>query len=428
MARPVGAYEPVLESGIGVASAAPRERALASNVVWLLGSNVIYAGSQWGAVVALAKFAPAASLGYFGLALAVTNPIVLVTGFSLKAFQSTDVLGRYRFADYVNLRLMANVVAGALVAAILALGVVAGDAARVLVPTALAKLADATSETCYGVAQKHDRMRYVAVSKAVRGACGLTALALVVAWGGSVVTGAWALAATWTVFLFVLDFPVAGSLEPVLGWPAPAVLWRLAKETAPLGGVSGIVALTDSLPRYLVQLAAGATAVGYYTALSSLRPVVSQFTAAVGNASAPRLGWAIASTNPARYRTLVRRLLAVACAASAGLALAAVLGGREFLRLAYTEDYGQYWTTFALIAVAAGFGVVSTVTYFGLVAARRLRLLLAMQCVELAVSGVVGFALIGRLGLDGAALGAALGAATMAAMGAWALLRLEDRR
>jgi O-antigen/teichoic acid export membrane protein len=241
------------------------------------------------------------------------------------------------------------------------------------------------------------------------------------------VTGAWALAAAWIVFLVVLDFPIGGSLEPVFARPSASILWRLARETAPLGGVSGIVALTDSLPRYLVQLAAGASAVGYYTALSALRPVVSQFTAAIGNASAPRLGWAITSTNPARYRTLVRRLLLVACAASAGLALAAVLGGREFLRLAYTEDYGAYWTTFALIALAAGFGVINTVTYFGLVAARRLGLLLAMQCVELAVSGVVGFVLIPRLGLDGAALGAALGAATMAVMGARVLLRLERR-
>ena len=51
-------------------------------------------------MVALAKLGAPVSLGYFGLALAVTNPVVLVTGFSLKVYQSTDVLRRWAFADY----------------------------------------------------------------------------------------------------------------------------------------------------------------------------------------------------------------------------------------------------------------------------------------------------------------------------------------
>src|SRR5207249_11771879 len=118
---------------------------------------------------------------------------VLVTGFALKAYQSTDVLGLYAFSDYVNLRMAANVVAGAMVGIIIVLGVVAGTAGAVLVPVVVAKLADATSETCYGVAQKHERMRFVAIAKMLRGALGLAGLALVIVLGGSVVRVAWAL-------------------------------------------------------------------------------------------------------------------------------------------------------------------------------------------------------------------------------------------
>jgi O-antigen/teichoic acid export membrane protein len=421
------AYDPALGTPVSLEAVGVREQALATNVLWLLASQVIYAGCQWGTVVALAKFGPPASLGYFGLALAVTNPIVMTTGFSLKAYQSTDVLGRYRFADYVNVRFGANLVAGAVIAAIVAAGAVDPAAAAVLVPVAIAKLSDATSEVCYGLAQKHERMRFVAISKAVRGALGLAALAVVVAFGGTVVEGTWALAAAWTAFLFVIDFRVAGSLEPVLGRLDLPVAWRLVRETAPLGGVTGVSAMIQSVPRYLLQLTEGAVAVGYYTALSSLGPVLSHFAGALGNASAPRLGWAMA-TDAARYRTLVRRLLATAALASLLLALLAAAGGREFLSLAYTADYGDYLSTFVLIALAAGIGLVNTVAYYGLVAARRLGELLAMQCLGLVVTGVAGAALIPRFGLEGAALGAALGAAAMAAVGARALLRVGGRR
>ncbi|HJQ85000.1 MAG TPA: oligosaccharide flippase family protein [Candidatus Binatia bacterium] len=416
-----GTYGPALGTAAAPIASYRLRGPLATNFVWLVASNVAYAACQWGAVVALAKFAPPAALGYFGLALAVTNPIVLTTGLSLKAYQSTDVLGRYRFSDYVNLRLATNLVSGALIAAVAVIGLVSGPAAAVLIPVAVAKLSDATSETCYGLAQKHDRMRFVAISKTARGALGLAALAAVVILGGSVSEGAWALAAAWTIYLLLIDLRMAASLEPILGRPQLAVLWRLVRETAPLGGVCGVIALTQSVPRFLLQLTQGAAAVGYYTALAALGTVLSHLAGAAGNAAAPRLGWAVAS-DTARYRGLVRSLLGISAVASLVLVLLALVGGDEFLRLAYTEDYGAYWSTFLLIALAAGFGIVNTVVYFALVAVRRLTALLAIQSVGLVVTAVAGAVLIPTWGLDGAAFGAVVGTAVMAAIGVRALV------
>jgi O-antigen/teichoic acid export membrane protein len=429
MGQAASVPEPALvgdEAALRPAIEVARHGRLAANVLWLLGSNVLYAGCQWGAVVALAKLAPPASLGYFGLALAVSNPVVLVTGFSLKAYQSTDVLGRYRFTDYVNLRLLANVVAGGIIGAIAAASVLGGPEVAVLIPVAFAKLSDATSETCYGLAQKHGRMRFVALSKTTRGAAGLAALVVVVALGGTVAHGAWALALTWAMFLLAVDFQAARSLEPVLGRSGLPTLARLARETAPLGAVSGVEALTQSLPRYLLQMSRGAAAVGYYTALSSVVPALAQLAGAVGNGAAPSLGWTV-SSDAARYRLLVRRLMAAGVVTSALLVAGAVLVGRPFLSLAYAQDYAVHHTTFVLVVLAGGFAVVNQVSYFALVAARRLGLLLGIQCLGLLVTALGGLLLVGSLGLIGVATGAALGAATMAALGAWALLLQRGR-
>jgi O-antigen/teichoic acid export membrane protein len=425
MHEPARAYDPGVIEVAGT-SAEPHQRALATNALWLLVSNFAYAGCQWGTVVVLAKLAPAASLGYFGLALAITNPIVMVTGSALKAYQSSDVLGRYRFADYVNIRLIANVVAGAAIACVVAAGIVGHDAIAVLVPIAVAKIADATSETCYGVFQKHDRMNYVAVSKTFRGVLGLVAMTAAVASGGSVVAGAWALAIAWSVFVVAGDLWFANRLEPALGRPRPAVLRRLAMETAPLGGIGGVMAMTQAVPRYLLELTQGAAAVGYYTALSSLIPIVSYFGGALGNASAPRLGWAMAS-NQAGYHRMSRRLVGSALLASLLIGFLAMVGGRPFLRIAYTENYAAYWSTFVLLALTAGLGLVNSATYYALIAARRSGLLLAIQCLGLAVTACVGYVLIPRLGLEGAALGAATGAVLMATIGARLLLRGSSR-
>jgi len=173
--------------------AAPARGSLARGALWLLASHVSYAACQWAALAALAKLGSAASLGHFGLALAVATPVVMVTGFALRTVQATDVHRRYAFSDYLSVRLIANLIAAAIMGAV-ALAAFERAAGAILIPIGVAKLADATSETCYGLAQRHDRLRFVALSKATRGALGLMALVAVVGLGGTLEQGAWALA------------------------------------------------------------------------------------------------------------------------------------------------------------------------------------------------------------------------------------------
>jgi O-antigen/teichoic acid export membrane protein len=383
-------------------------------------SNLLYSVFQWATVVALARVG-VTSLGQFGVALAVATPVVLVTGFALRAYQATDVVERYAFVDYLALRLVANVVAAVILAAIAAATLDAATTA-ILVPLAVAKLAEATSETCYGLAQRHDRMSFVALSKMVRGGLGLAAMVAVVVWGRTVADGMWALAAVWTAFLLLVDLPVARTIEPILGWSRVTTLRNLAVDTAPLGAVSGALALTQSLPRYLLEMTHGTAAVGYYTALASVVPAVSQLGAAVGPAAAPRLGWA-AVGDVARYRARVGRLVAASAITTIALTVGAVVVGRPFLVIAYGRDYAAYHGTFVLTMLAAGFGVLTTLTTFAFVAVHRLGLQLAIQCLGLAVTGLAGIVLIPALGVPGGALAVAAGGAAMAALSIYLLMK-----
>ena len=386
---------------------------LAGSALWLLSSNVLYQASQWGAVVALAKLGAPAALGHLGLALAVATPAVQMSSFGLRAYQATDVLRRYAFAEYLNLRLLANVVVAVVIGAVAAAGLVESTAVAILIPIGLAKLVEATSENCYGLLQRHDRMRFVAVSRVVRGALGLVALVTVVALGGTLAAGAWALAGAWAAFLLAVDLPAAGALEPMLAWPRAARLWRLARESAPLGAVSGVFALSQSVPRYVLATTQGAAAVGYFTALAAVVPAVAQLSTAVCHAAAPRLGWR-AVQDVRRFRNLVVQLLGAAAAASLLLVLGAVLGGRTFLTLAYAPDYAAHQTTFVLVVVAGGLAVVNEVLQFALLAVRRMAAQLAVQCLGLVTTVVVGVLLIPHLGLPGAGIAALLSGGAMA--------------
>jgi len=408
--------QPELSAGTG------SRTTFATGALWLVASNAAFSACQWATLVGLAKFGSVSTVGHFGLALAVVTPIVMVTGLSLKAVLATDVHRRFAFTDHLNLRLLVDLVAGGLV--VLVSWAVGGPGAAVVVPVGIAKLAEATSETCYGLAQRHDRMVYVGCSKAVRGALGFGGLVATLAGGGSLTNGAWVLALVWIAFLVAVDLPVARTMEPILARSRAGTLWRLARESAPLGGVNGLMAVTDALPRYLLQLWSGAAAVGYFTALSSVAPALWQLAAAVGNAAAPRLGWA-ATGDAERFRRLVTRLLALAGIAGVALALGAAVVGRPFLVAAYAADYATHHAAFVVVMVGAGLGVANTIGYFALVASRQTRAQLAFHCVRFSVTAAAGALLVPTFGIMGAAVASALGTATLTVATARTLLGRE---
>jgi O-antigen/teichoic acid export membrane protein len=388
---------------------APVPATLAGSALWLLSSNLVYAACQWGTIVGLAKLGAPVSIGLLGLALAIATPVVMVTGFGLRAVQATDVVQRYSFAEYLQLRMGANLLAAVVIAGAALFHVLEPAAIAILVPIGVAKIAEATSETCYGLAQRHQRMQFVAISRVARGALGLVALLAVVGFGGTLAYGAWALAAAWTAFLLLVDLPVAGMLEPPFGRVRRDAVVRLARESAPLGGVNGLFAACQSAPRYLLELSHGAIAVGYFTALAAITPALTQLAAAVGNAAAPHLGEQLAG-DARHYRRLVVELMLAACALGAVLVGGAALAGRPFLTLAYTADYAAYHLTFVIVVAAAALTVVNEVFYYALIATRRPKAQLGLECLALAVTVAGGLLVIPRFGVPGAATVALAGA------------------
>jgi O-antigen/teichoic acid export membrane protein len=265
-------------------------------------------------------------------------------------------------------------------------------------------------------------MRFVALSQAARAALGLGALVGIVSLGGTLAEGTWALAAVWAAILLAVDLPAAHALEPALARPHAARLWALVRECAPLGVLFGLSAVKEGLPRYLLQASQGAAAVGYFTALAAIGPLIGQLASAVGHGAAPRLGWN-ATGDMRRYRALVARLLGGAFLLTLVLTAGAAAVGRPLLTVVYAPDYAAYTTTFVLLVVAGGLSLVNAVAYFALLALRRRGLLVAFQSIGLLVTAVTGLWLVPRFGVGGAAMAAALGTAAVAALSARVLLR-----
>src|SRR5439155_21545021 len=183
----------------------PRRLTLRANFLWTLAGNVIYATCQWGILVALAKLGTPQMVGEFALALAVTAPILIGAGLSLRSVQATDALGEYEFRDYFSLRLLTSAAAVLAVAGVVCFSPYGARAAVVILIVAIAKAFESISDIVHGLWQQHERMDLIARSLVLKGVLSLGVFALAFYFTGDLRVAACGLALVWALVLLFYD-------------------------------------------------------------------------------------------------------------------------------------------------------------------------------------------------------------------------------
>jgi len=416
----------------GGGAALPRLR---HSFAWTFAGNCVYAASQWGLVVVLARLATPDALGTFALALAVTAPVFLLFGLNLRAGQATDAARGFAFGDYLGVRLAGMAAALAATGALVLLEGDSAESAAVVMAVGLAKAVEGLSDVHYGAMQAQERMRPIAISLMARGVLSVAAFAAVLEVGGTLLSAVAAMAAAWTAVLLAYDVPTTAALlratgerrRPRLGRDAT----RVIATCLPLGLVMMLVSLRLNVPRYFVGHWSGAAELGVFAALASLLVAGSLIVTALGQAATPRLAALFHAGSLAAFRGLVWRLMLVALGLGvAGISVAAVAGG-PVLRLLFGAPYAGRSDLLVLLMAAGLAAYASSVLGFALTAARTFTAQLPVFTATTLACGAGCLWLVPRLGLSGAALawGASmlLEVAAVAALLARALARRAER-
>ena len=389
-----------------------RAVSLHRNMAWALGGNLGYVACQWGILVCIAKLGTAADVGRFALGLAVTAPVITFANLHLRVLEATDARQDYPFSVYLSLRLLTTSLAIAAIA-VIAVGLgYRGSTFCLIIAVAMAKAFEAVSDMVFGLLQRAENLRRVAISMLAKGVISVLAMGLVLRLGANIVVATLAMALCWASLLALYDLPAAARLTTI----RPAVELRsltgLARLALPMGCVAGLNSLTANVPRYAVEANLGPTALGHFAALAYLFTAGSQPLMALGAATNARFGRYFV-TDRAAFRQLTRRTTA----AAAGLGVVAIVGaalfGRTFLAVAYSPEYAAHAPVLIWLAVAEGVSFVSTILGYAVTAARRLPEQLPIAGLSLALCAGASHLLVPRYGLVGAA---------------WAVLATEGMR
>ncbi|MCR4412030.1 MAG: oligosaccharide flippase family protein [Thermoguttaceae bacterium] len=405
---------------------------LGRNFAWTFLGNCVYAGCQWGMVIALAKLGTVEMLGQFALGLAVSAPVMLLASLHLRGLQATDVAREFAFADYLGLRLASTAAALGVIALI---GwVVSPRSAPVVLAVGLSKAVESLSDVIFGLFQQRERMDRVARSAMLKGPLSLVAFTAALAAGGSLVGAVLALAAVWTAVLVGYDLPAArrelaragrhGRLVPRFHPPTLRRLFRLA---APLGVVMFLLSLQSNLPRFFLGWYWGERELGIFAAMAWFVAIGTQVMTALGQSASPRLARHWAEGDRAAFHRLVRRLLAVGAAAGTlGVATAAVFG-RPLLGALYRPEYAGHPAVFVCVMGAGGLLYLNSVLGFAATASRRIagQPVVLGACVTLSLAACA--ALVPPWGMLGGAL-AMLATAAALVVGYGVLLVRSPRK
>jgi len=408
----------------------PVRLSLRANFLWNLAGNVAYTACQWGMLVALAKLGDAEMVGQFALALAVTAPVFMFTNLHLRGVQATDARGEHDFGEYLGLRLVMTTAALAVIAG-LAVGIGATWATvAVIVAVGVAKAAEAVSDVCYGLLQKHERMDRIAISMTAKGILSLLALAVTVYLTQSMLWGAVALALSWFSVLAAYDVSSvagldAGSITP--RWHARA-LWTIARLALPLGVVKFLVSFTAIVPRYFIEHFQGLGELGIFAAISYMVLASNRVLCALGESISPRMATFYAAGDKAALRALLIRLVAFGALLGGGVVALALVAGREVLTLFYRAEYAEHVSVFVWVAVGGIVANAASALTYSMTATRYFFVQAPMFLAAGLVTAAACAWLVPVYELVGAAWAVAIGQAVLVAGGAVVMFRALARK
>lgn len=393
---------------------------LRRNFIWTFSGNVVYAACLWGMLAALTKLGSPGVVGRFALASAIATPIFMFANLQLRSVYVSDARDDHAFSDYLGLRLLTFPLALVATAVAALLGYSGGQVAAIVI-YGLARGIESLSDVFYGYAQKRERLDLVARSMIIKGVASLALFAGIFRWTGDLIPALGGMAAGWLVPLLLFDLPRCQALAREAGDPPSSLRprWRrpslraLVWTALPMGLVMLMIQLRNTIPRTLLENASGEEALGMFAALAYVVVSGNMVVMALSQSSIARLARAHAEGDGILFRRIVLRLVLIGVGiGAAGVALAAA-AGPPVLAWVYEPEYARHGGLFLLIMIAGGVSYVGSLLGAPATAMRAFGAQLRIHSLNTGVLLLLGWTLIPRHGMMGAAWTMLGGAATV---------------
>ncbi|MEM8979250.1 MAG: hypothetical protein AAGD04_07185 [Pseudomonadota bacterium] len=360
----------------------PKRTPLQRLLGWGILGQVGYVISQFVILWALARFTTVETIGAFGLASAITFPVMWFFSLGLRTNQATDVKNEFPFADFLWLRAITCMLALLVIGLIIIFALQSGLSSQILIWFALAKAVELLCDLCYGVFQKNDKMIWVARSQLLRGGISAAVFVLVLALGVSAPFAFLTQVIVWSAVAFLVDLPAARRLAKASNDTEAAALksiFTLAKNSFPLGVSGGLSAVQGNMPRYIITSFFGLAALGQFAVVAYIMQAMTLVANAVSASIVARMARLLAMGQKKNFFRVLRKLVVILTVIGcAGVGVSLWIGD-PLIVFVFGQDYANLGDLLAVLVGAAALRSIMIFFQSGLQAARAFNTLMTIR-------------------------------------------------
>lgn len=328
---------------------------LKMNSVWSLVGSLVYALTQWGLVIVIAKYGTTEMVGIFTLALALTAPVVLLMRFNLRLAVASDSNDEFQYNEYFTFRIISTIAFLMIMIIVSMFYPTDSYTFLVIILLSTAKVFESISDVLYGQLQKKERLDLVAKSRILKGILSFGLFSMIMVFTTNLILATFGLMLTWFFVLIVYDFRITNKFGKILINLNKGQQLLILKLTIPLGLAQLIASLISNIPRYFIEYYHDIVTLGFFSAIIYIITAGTNVFIAISNAIIPRLALYYQNGKIKKYIRLLSTVISfVALIGSIALIFVNFYGG-ELLKLLYSNEYSPYTKEFFLLTL---FGVI----------------------------------------------------------------------
>lgn len=406
------------------------QSSLKRGFAWMFAGNLVFTAAHWGMLAALTKLTTDAVSGQYGMGLSLSTPVFMFAGLDLRLLLVTDSQRRYRFSDYLTLRLLCG---GLGLIAVFGLGLAWGYGAEtlaVIMSVAFGKLIELISDTYYGKLQTGERLDAVSQSMIFHGVASCAGFVSCLVITGNVFGASIAYALSRAAVLLFYDRPESKKLaddadSSTEDRPQAERLWSLTKTGAPLSVKTLLVALNTHVARYFVAAKFGLAGLGVFFPIAQLGFAGLTFSRSLNQSVAGRVGELAQSGRMPEFRRLLGKMLGLYAVIGAACVGVSMIAGELILTVAFDAGYAQHSFILTLVMVAMAVQFMTGILDLAMIALRRRVLPAWLSALSLGILTLCCWEWVPEFGFTGAAAAMIASRVPRPLILAWVVFRAE---
>lgn len=371
-------------------------------VSWSFLGNIIYAISQFLILSVLTYSGDYVLVGQYGLALAITTPVIKLFNLQLNTILASDQKFEINFNSIFIIRIGTSIIS--LILILFANFLFFENTQKLFIIiflVSISKVIESMSDIVYGGFQRKEMIKDVAISKILRGILSSLSFSTIYIYTDNIYFSLLSISICWISILLIRDLKKV--IQRFNDLSVNKLFYKsLILTSFPLGMSGTIDVFNINIPRYYSQHFLTTEDLGYYTAVSYLMVVGGILIDSISVSFVPKLSKYYVKEEFIKFNEFKRKLNLIVLFIGVSGILVATIFGNFFLNLLFNIENEKMQDLLVLIMIGCFFWYFSSIYNVYLYSTKVYRNQLTIMIITCVATSICGVLFIKNLGLLGA--------------------------